>query len=186
MSRDTSRSLAAASPNFGFLSGYESRLLQSALSAERYVFEDPVVALMRLRQFGELLAQEAAALVGIYADPHENQVDLLRRLSDRGVINPEVAGLFHDLRRKGNEAAHQGAGDRGASPGRGKGVGGPPGRSTDRGPEDAALRSGSHRGPGTDRRGARPARPGRGCHPQAYRHAAEGRGVGGGHRGHPV
>jgi len=112
MSPQAVHALASASPNFGFLKSYSDRLLQAAAAAERYVFEDPVTALMRLRQFGELLAQEAAALVGIYSGPMDNQVDLLRRLSERRVLTRDVADLFHDLRRKGNSATHDGAGSR--------------------------------------------------------------------------
>jgi type I restriction enzyme, R subunit len=112
MSSSEPRSLASASPNFGFLAGYGDRLIQAATTAERYVLEDPVVALMRLRQFGEFLAQEAAAKVGVYSDPREGQVDLLRRLSDRGVLTREVSSLFHDIRKKGNTATHDGSGDR--------------------------------------------------------------------------
>jgi type I restriction enzyme, R subunit len=98
------------SPNFGFLVAYDDRLLQSALAAERLVFDDPVAALMRLRQFGELLAQEAAALVGVYTSAQDSQIDLLRRLSDRRVLTREVSELFHDLRRKGNAATHESLG----------------------------------------------------------------------------
>ena len=64
MNSPTAKSLAAASPNFGFLADQDLRLLQAATAAERLVFEFPVSVLTRLRQFGELLAQEAAALVG--------------------------------------------------------------------------------------------------------------------------
>ncbi|MCP4600303.1 MAG: type I restriction-modification system endonuclease [Proteobacteria bacterium] len=104
--------MASASPNFGFLGCYNERLLQAAVVAERHVFEDPVTALMRLRQFGELLAEEAAALVGVYTSPHDSQVDLLSRLRDRRVLTREVADIFHDLRKKGNEATHSGVGTR--------------------------------------------------------------------------
>lgn len=100
------------SPNFGFLAKCSPPLLQAALAAERYVFEDPVTALMRLRQFGELLAQEAAATAGLYTDSGDSQLDLLRRLTDRRILTREVADLFHDLRRKGNQATHDGAATR--------------------------------------------------------------------------
>jgi type I restriction enzyme R subunit len=49
------------SPNFSFLSEHSSLLSQCAVQAERYVFDDPNTALIKLRQFGELLAQEVAA-----------------------------------------------------------------------------------------------------------------------------
>ncbi len=112
MTTPTAKALAAASPNFGFLGGCSIRLVQAATAAEKLVFEDPVSALMRLRQFGELLAQEAGALVGLYKGPLDSQADLLRRLSDRSVLTREVADLFHDLRKKGNEASHESVGTR--------------------------------------------------------------------------
>lgn len=101
-----------ASPNFAFLKGQSPALIQAALSAERNVFDDPVAAIMRLRQFGELLAQETAATVGVYFDRDDRQTDLLRRLSDRGALPREVADLFHELRRVGNEATHHARGTR--------------------------------------------------------------------------
>lgn len=112
MPQDAPQDLAAASPNFGFLKGYSLALLQAAMAAERNVFEDPVTALMRLRQFGELLAQEAAARAGLYADSTDNQLDLLRRLADRRLLTREVSDLFHDLRRKGNQVTHEGVATR--------------------------------------------------------------------------
>ena len=112
VSQDVSQNLAAASPNFGFLKGCSPALLQAAVAAERNVFEDPVTALMRLRQFGELLAQEAAATAGLYADSSDSQLDLLRRLEDRRVLPREVSDLFHDLRRSGNQVTHEGVATR--------------------------------------------------------------------------
>ena len=103
---------ADASPNFAFLTGQSSALLQAALSAERNVFADPVSALMRLRQFGELLAQETAATAGVYFDRDDRQTDLLRRLADCGALPRDVADLFHELRRVGNDATHHGHGTR--------------------------------------------------------------------------
>ena len=63
-----------------------------------------LLALMRLRQFGELLAEEAAASVGIYVGAMEGQVDRIRRLLDRGVLTEETARIFHGIRKAGNDA----------------------------------------------------------------------------------
>jgi hypothetical protein len=52
---------AFASPNFAFLMQYDEVLVHHAALAERYIFDDPNSALIKLRQFGELLAQHAAA-----------------------------------------------------------------------------------------------------------------------------
>lgn len=53
----------------------------------------------------------AAAEVGLYVSDDERQIDLLRRLRDRGLLKGEVERLFHELRRAGNEATHTDFGD---------------------------------------------------------------------------
>jgi type I restriction enzyme R subunit len=97
--------------NFSFLVGYSGPLLQVAALAERYFPADPVTALMKLRQFGELLAQQAAARVGIPATPDDAQSELLSRLQREAGYPREVLDLFHFLRRVGNAATHNHQGD---------------------------------------------------------------------------
>ncbi|MGI0493140.1 type I restriction-modification system endonuclease [Alkalinema pantanalense CENA528] len=94
------------SPNFEFLKIHDPQLVRLGSLAERYFFDDPNTCLIKLRQFGEVLAQLVAANVGLYADPEEKQVDLLRRLRDRGVLKDDVDRLFHELRKLGNSATH--------------------------------------------------------------------------------
>lgn len=101
----------AASPNFEFLKVHDPQLLRLGSLAERYFADDPNTCLIKLRQFGEILAQLTAANVGMYTDPDEKQVDLLRRLRDRGVLKGEVDQLFHELRKMGNDATHGLAGN---------------------------------------------------------------------------
>lgn len=100
------------SPNFAFLTQYDEVLVRHAALAERYVFDDPNSALLKLRQLGELLAQHAAAYTGITVEARDSQHELLDRLHDRQIINAQVAQLFHGLRKAGNQAAHQHTGDR--------------------------------------------------------------------------
>lgn len=100
------------SPNFAFLDAHDPQLVRLGALAEQYFASDPNTCLIKLRQFGELLAQLAAAKVGLYVGSDERQIDLLRRLRDRGVLKGEVDRLFHELRRAGNEATHTLAGDR--------------------------------------------------------------------------
>jgi type I restriction enzyme R subunit len=95
-----------ASPNFAHLARVLPLLALHGVKAERYVFEDPATAVFKLRQFGEVLAQQAAASTGMFVDRQEPQVDLLRRLKAGGVIDIEVADLFHILRKAGNLAVH--------------------------------------------------------------------------------
>lgn len=99
------------SPNFAFLRPYAPELVRLGALAERYFVEDPNTCLIKLRQFGEVLAQLAAAEIGLYTSADEKQVDLLRRLRDRGMLKGDVDRLFHELRKLGNEATHSLAGN---------------------------------------------------------------------------
>lgn len=92
--------------NFAFLDVHDPQLVRLGALAEQYFTSDPNTCLIKLRQFGELLAQLVAAEVGLYVSPDERQIDLLRRLKDRGLLKGEVDRLFHELRRSGNEAMH--------------------------------------------------------------------------------
>lgn len=94
------------SVNFAFLDVHDPQLVRLGALAEQYFTSDPNTCLIKLRQFGELLAQLVAAEVGLYVSPDERQIDLLRRLKDRGLLKGEVDRLFHELRRSGNEATH--------------------------------------------------------------------------------
>ena len=98
------------SPNFGFLTQHDPLLVHLAALAERYVFDDPNSAILKLRQFSEALARQAAANTGIAVSPQDSQLDVLRALVDRRILTPEVDKLFHTIRRTGNAAAHDFAG----------------------------------------------------------------------------
>jgi type I restriction enzyme, R subunit len=79
--------------------------------AERYFPEDPNTCLLKLRQFGELLAQMTAARIGEFTTTEENQYDLLRRLQFSGIVPGEIGQIFGEIRRSGNAASHERAGD---------------------------------------------------------------------------
>lgn len=101
----------AASRNFDFLAYHDPRLVVLGTQAERYFAEDPNTCLMKLRQFGEILAQRAAARLGLYTSPEENQLTLINRLYARGAFDATTRQLFHDLRIAGNKATHEVRGD---------------------------------------------------------------------------
>ena len=79
---------------------------QLAALAERYFADDPNTCLIKLRQFGEALAQHVAASAGAYSSYEENQLNLLNRLKAQSILPPRAADLFHSLRRAGNKATH--------------------------------------------------------------------------------
>jgi type I restriction enzyme, R subunit len=99
------------SANFSFLVVHDRLLDHLGALAERYFADDPGTCILKLRQFGEVLAQRIAAQAGLYTSTDENQVELLARLRDHGLLPREVADLFHGLRKAGNAAAHDIRGD---------------------------------------------------------------------------
>lgn len=99
------------SENFAFLRAHDQLLFSLAARAETYFAEDPVTCLMKLRQFGEFLAQQLAARLGLFESIEESYAELLGRLQRDGNLPREVLDLFHDLRRFGDEATHKHRGD---------------------------------------------------------------------------
>jgi hypothetical protein len=95
------------SANFSFLAVYDAQLVRLGALAERYFKEDPATCLIKLRQYGETLAQLVAAKAGLFRDTQEPQADLLRRLKFDRVITPQVGDFFHYLRTLGNKATHE-------------------------------------------------------------------------------
>ncbi len=67
--------------NFSVLAPLSPELAKIGHMAETYFCSDPNTALLKLRQFGELLAQELAARFGLRdVGTSESQLDLLKRL----------------------------------------------------------------------------------------------------------
>ncbi|MBI1311309.1 type I restriction-modification system endonuclease [bacterium] len=95
------------SVNFGFLSQHGSLLVQVAAQAERYVFTDPDVCLLKVRQLSELLAQQCAARIGMQVAAEDSQLRLIQRLYESRLFDSQIAQLFHSIRKAGNIAAHQ-------------------------------------------------------------------------------
>jgi type I restriction enzyme, R subunit len=98
--------MKSISANFDFLGKLDAQLVRLGALAERYFKEDPNTCLIKLRQFGEVLAQLTAAKAGLLPTPEEPQADLLRRLKFERVVPREVGELFHQLRVAGNRATH--------------------------------------------------------------------------------
>jgi type I restriction enzyme, R subunit len=103
--------MKSVSANFDFLGTSDAQLVRLGALAERYFKDDPNTCLIKLRQFGEVLAQLTAAKAGLLASPEEAQADLLRRLKFERVVPREAGELFHQLRVAGNRATHVQTGD---------------------------------------------------------------------------
>lgn len=93
------------STNFIFLRQHDERLENLGALAERYFRDDPPTAIVKLRQFAELLAKLIAAHHAVYQI--ESFDSTLRRLSYERILPKEAADLFHALRKSGNAAAHE-------------------------------------------------------------------------------
>lgn len=102
------------SPNFSYLSTH-AQLVRLGSLAERYFREDANTTLIKLRQFGETMAQTIASRLREAGDPRETQKDLLERLEDRGAIPRDAARLFHEIRIVGNKATHHGYAEQSAA-----------------------------------------------------------------------
>src|SRR4051812_22327457 len=89
---------APQSPNFQFLAAHHRHLVRYAALAERYLFDDPSTALFKVRQFAELLAQQACASVGLFTTGQDDFVKVLNLLRDRRAATLDVLDLFHGIR----------------------------------------------------------------------------------------
>ena len=73
--------------------------MQLGVFAERYFSGDPGTAIIKLRQFAELLSKTIAAHHALYRDERETFEETLRRLSYERIITREIADVFHSLRK---------------------------------------------------------------------------------------
>src|SRR5512135_225427 len=101
----------SSSSNFTFLQSHDEPLAPLGMLAETYLADDPDTCLLKLRQFGELLAQTIAVRMKLYKTEAESQNELLRRLRDENVLTREVYDLFGEIRRAGDDASLAGSND---------------------------------------------------------------------------
>ncbi len=107
MSRIDPRLLAAArrSVNFGLLEPIEPLLALYGAGAESSAYTDPNGALIKCRQFGEVLVEQLLRRSSTRVES-SRQVDRVRALEDAGVLTEVTATALHDVRKAGNDATH--------------------------------------------------------------------------------
>ena len=93
--------------NFSFLQEHDPLFFQLTNNAELFFFSDPNTTLIKLRQFGEAIAQDMASRSNIAFDEKTTQSNLLYRLNNKIQLSPSIRDLFHTLRIDGNTATHQ-------------------------------------------------------------------------------
>jgi len=98
--------------NFEFLIVHDPKLRQLAGSAEANFADDPNTTLIKVRQYGELLASHVAAKSKVVSAVGGTQVELLNALLRQGVVDKKVSDAFHLIRKKGNAATHEFTGSR--------------------------------------------------------------------------
>lgn len=94
------------SGNFAFLAVHSPLLADLGSTAERLYPFDPASCVLKLRLLAESLTQEVASRIGL-RQQQSTQAELLRAVDNRLSLDPQVRQMFHFLRTRGNEAAHQ-------------------------------------------------------------------------------
>jgi type I restriction enzyme R subunit len=107
MSRIDPRLLETArrSVNFGVLEPIEPLLALYGAGAESSVYSDPNAALIKCRQFGEVLVEQLLRRSSTRVES-SRQVDRIRALEDAGVLTEVTANALHEVRKAGNDATH--------------------------------------------------------------------------------
>ena len=107
MSRVDPRLVAAArrSVNFGLLEPIEPLLALYGAGAESSAYTDPNGALIKCRQFGEVLVEQLLRRSSTRVES-SHQVDRIRALEDAGVLTEVTANAMREVRKAGNDATH--------------------------------------------------------------------------------
>jgi type I restriction enzyme R subunit len=96
--------------NFSYLENEFPILFNIGQAAEFNLYQDPVICLFKLRQFGEKLSEllfEEHHLEFPYENSFHNR---LKTLEFEGILPAQVKDLLHGIKNKGNLAVHQNKG----------------------------------------------------------------------------
>jgi len=98
------------SPNFNYLEKEFPLLYNIGCSAEYNLHSDPVTTLWKLRVFEEKIV-EYLFEEHSFEKPRENTLHYrIKVLEDEGILQPNIASLIHNIKHKGNIAAHDSKG----------------------------------------------------------------------------
>jgi len=99
------------SSNFEFLEQNQPELYELGTGAEKLIHRSPKSALRELRTFGEVLVQLVLDHLNttLYAS---TQHEKLVALEEKGHLPERIASCLHEIRKRGNDAAHDNAGSR--------------------------------------------------------------------------
>ncbi|WP_010288614.1 SH3 domain-containing protein [Kurthia massiliensis] len=92
--------------NFAFFTGAWAPYGEIAEAAEKMVYTDPNASMTKMRAFGEMMAAELWVRNKFPAVEQITQYDRIKQLEGNDMIDRQIAFYFHELRVKGNKAAH--------------------------------------------------------------------------------
>lgn len=92
--------------NFEFFEGPWTPYREIAETAERMVYSDPNAAMSKMRSFGEMMAQELWVRNKFPEVEGISQFERIRELEGNDMIDRQTTFYLHELRVKGNKAAH--------------------------------------------------------------------------------
>jgi len=96
--------------NFSFLQEKWPFLVNIANQAEQYVFTDPNVSLIKIRQFIDVLVKRIFKEEGFPIIEEDNLNTRLKKIQFQNIIPIECIQLLHQLKKAGNLAVHEGFG----------------------------------------------------------------------------
>ncbi len=97
--------------NFDFLEKNFPLLAKIANTAESYIYTDPPVALFRIRLFGEKLTEYIFNEHKLPSVPSDTFHTKLKYLFQERIVPQKVTDLLFQLKKFGNDAAHNNLGD---------------------------------------------------------------------------
>lgn len=92
--------------NFEFFDGPWVPYREIAEAAERMVYSDPNASMSKMRSFGEMMAQELWVRNKFPEAEGISQFERIRELEGNDMIDRQTTFYLHELRVKGNKAAH--------------------------------------------------------------------------------
>jgi type I restriction enzyme, R subunit len=96
-----------ASSNFSFLEREFPILFNIASSAEYNLYSDPAISLIKLRSFLEKIT-DFIFETHDFEKPYDNSLhNRIRIIEDEGVLPLNISSLAHNIRHRGNAAAHE-------------------------------------------------------------------------------
>ena len=94
--------------NFRFLTSEYPILANLGILAERYIHDDPNTSLFKMRLLGEKMVETIFEIHQLDFPYDNTAFRRLELLKDEGILEDNILGLFHTIRKSGNQAVHAG------------------------------------------------------------------------------